>query len=111
RPRSGRRGQPVACIAHVLGGCAAQLGLRAIVGYVPLVVDSTHDFQDARASAREQNSRKILKTTLKTTLRTRVNRSFFARARARLWIGLFFQAEDGIRYWSVTGVQTCALPI
>src|SRR5262249_58475318 len=22
-----------------------------------------------------------------------------------------FQAEDGIRYWSVTGVQTCALPI
>src|SRR5258706_743836 len=24
---------------------------------------------------------------------------------------LFFQAEDGIRHWSVTGVQTCALPI
>src|SRR5258706_9209451 len=23
----------------------------------------------------------------------------------------FYQAEDGIRYWSVTGVQTCALPI
>src|SRR5215213_11394226 len=23
----------------------------------------------------------------------------------------FFQAEDGIREWSVTGVQTCALPI
>src|SRR5262249_58190283 len=23
----------------------------------------------------------------------------------------FFQAEDGMRYWSVTGVQTCALPI
>src|SRR5256886_7673396 len=23
----------------------------------------------------------------------------------------FFQAEDGIRYWTVTGVQTCALPI
>src|SRR5262249_57769369 len=30
------------------------------------------------------------------------------------WVGccfFFFQAEDGIRYWSVTGVQTCALPI
>src|SRR5258706_7928857 len=31
------------------------------------------------------------------------------------WCGadvfFFFQAEDGIRYWSVTGVQTCALPI
>src|SRR5690606_40375921 len=24
---------------------------------------------------------------------------------------LFFQAEDGIRYFHVTGVQTCALPI
>src|SRR5437016_14389561 len=23
----------------------------------------------------------------------------------------YFRAEDGIRYWSVTGVQTCALPI
>src|SRR5438093_2440291 len=26
-------------------------------------------------------------------------------------IYFFLQAEDGIRYWSVTGVQTCALPI
>src|SRR2546430_1426926 len=24
---------------------------------------------------------------------------------------IFFQAEDGIRHWTVTGVQTCALPI
>src|SRR5258706_10821263 len=28
----------------------------------------------------------------------------------KVWI-FFFQAEDGIRDWSVTGVQTCALPI
>src|SRR5258706_11380147 len=28
-----------------------------------------------------------------------------------LLIFFFFQAEDGIRDWSVTGVQTCALPI
>src|SRR5687767_15491326 len=28
-----------------------------------------------------------------------------------LWIGFFFQAEDGIRDKLVTGVQTCALPI
>src|SRR5699024_11456041 len=26
-------------------------------------------------------------------------------------VGLFFQAEDGIRVRNVTGVQTCALPI
>src|SRR5262249_58498343 len=28
-----------------------------------------------------------------------------------LYCFFFFQAEDGIRDWSVTGVQTCALPI
>src|SRR3989339_344193 len=28
-----------------------------------------------------------------------------------LYCLFFFQAEDGIRFWSVTGVQTCALPI
>src|SRR5438046_5157140 len=28
-----------------------------------------------------------------------------------MFIFFFFQAEDGIRDWSVTGVQTCALPI
>src|SRR5258706_10276850 len=28
-----------------------------------------------------------------------------------LVVFFFFQAEDGIRDWSVTGVQTCALPI
>src|SRR6201986_68519 len=27
------------------------------------------------------------------------------------FFSIFFQAEDGIRYSSVTGVQTCALPI
>src|SRR5258706_9765845 len=29
----------------------------------------------------------------------------------RMQLLFFFQAEDGIRDWSVTGVQTCALPI
>src|SRR5256885_6914470 len=29
----------------------------------------------------------------------------------RLFIFFFFQAEDGIRDYKVTGVQTCALPI
>src|SRR5207237_5581868 len=31
--------------------------------------------------------------------------------RKRGFLGFFFQAEDGIRDSSVTGVQTCALPI
>src|SRR5256885_9243764 len=29
----------------------------------------------------------------------------------RVYISFFFQAEDGIRDYKVTGVQTCALPI
>src|SRR5256885_5142336 len=35
---------------------------------------------------------------------------YIARA-VVLYIFFFFQAEDGIRYYKVTGVQTCALPI
>src|SRR2546430_7031464 len=31
--------------------------------------------------------------------------------RASCWSFFFFQAEDGIRDLTVTGVQTCALPI
>src|SRR5437016_6441275 len=38
--------------------------------------------------------------------------SFFFYYMVRfLFFFFFFQAEDGIRDWSVTGVQTCALPI
>src|SRR5262249_58693705 len=33
------------------------------------------------------------------------------RGAGDMLIYFFFQAEDGIRDWSVTGVQTCALPI
>src|SRR5256885_8426202 len=33
------------------------------------------------------------------------------RAEAVCWFLFFFQAEDGIRDYKVTGVQTCALPI
>src|SRR6266481_4323614 len=32
-------------------------------------------------------------------------------AAAAPWVDFFFQAEDGIRDGTVTGVQTCALPI
>src|SRR5256885_8036161 len=34
-----------------------------------------------------------------------------ARSRVRNSVFFFFQAEDGIRDYKVTGVQTCALPI
>src|SRR5437016_7005864 len=35
----------------------------------------------------------------------------FVRICMCFFVFFFFQAEDGIRDWSVTGVQTCALPI
>src|SRR5438093_1371582 len=35
----------------------------------------------------------------------------YARVLHLIVFFFFFQAEDGIRDWSVTGVQTCALPI
>src|SRR2546426_7420896 len=38
--------------------------------------------------------------------RERVEKTEFAR-----FLFFFFQAEDGIRDYKVTGVQTCALPI
>src|SRR5205807_4244048 len=39
-------------------------------------------------------------------------RSARAWLRSRMWMAsFFFQAEDGIRDYKVTGVQTCALPI
>src|SRR5262249_58008329 len=40
-------------------------------------------------------------------------RSYSLPASPAVWacVFFFFQAEDGIRDWSVTGVQTCALPI
>src|SRR5215475_14455183 len=42
----------------------------------------------------------------------RASGSFAMSARCRIsYVFCFFQAEDGIRYFHVTGVQTCALPI
>src|SRR5258706_12063396 len=38
-------------------------------------------------------------------------RLLFVSVRPLFFFIFFFQAEDGIRDWSVTGVQTCALPI
>src|SRR6195256_5653493 len=47
-----------------------------------------------------------------TLLLARLRRGLQDRGRTvESVIVLFFQAEDGIRYTSVTGVQTCALPI
>src|SRR5258706_281009 len=37
--------------------------------------------------------------------------SFVLSSDFMVFFFFFFQAEDGIRDWSVTGVQTCALPI
>src|SRR5256885_5711328 len=41
----------------------------------------------------------------------RLDRSFILRSALVFCSFFFFQAEDGIRDYKVTGVQTCALPI
>src|SRR2546430_8631232 len=43
--------------------------------------------------------------------RTEYDRNAIMRSTYRAWRYFFFQAEDGIRDLTVTGVQTCALPI
>src|SRR5256885_9109681 len=41
-----------------------------------------------------------------------ISREGVGKALMLFWVGFFFfQAEDGIRDYKVTGVQTCALPI
>src|SRR2546430_5605966 len=47
-------------------------------------------------------------SALRSTSRTRETRAGGRRPRSP---GFFFQGEEGIRYLTVTGVQTCALPI
>src|SRR2546430_9782242 len=44
-------------------------------------------------------------------MRARASRSREIHRPARDAFAIFFQAEDGIRALTVTGVQTCALPI
>src|SRR2546430_13730115 len=41
----------------------------------------------------------------------RVEANYRIRRHAAIGVFFFFQAEDGIRDLTVTGVQTCALPI
>src|SRR6267143_3846309 len=43
--------------------------------------------------------------------RYRINSVLILRNESRQSVGFFFRAEDGIRDGTVTGVQTCALPI
>src|SRR5437016_10915774 len=40
-----------------------------------------------------------------------ISRNVYLNLEYYFYFFFFFQAEDGIRDWSVTGVQTCALPI
>ena len=62
-------------------------------------------FKNAEQNADIVASQKLVKKLIKH-FNTRYN-CFLSG----LQTDFFFQAEDGIRYWSVTGVQTFALPI
>src|SRR5256885_8125458 len=59
-----------------------------------------------RSAAKE--CRRLLRVTARTAWTSMLSLS--AKGAGYCWI-FFFQAEDGIRDYKVTGVQTCALPI
>src|SRR5256885_5585958 len=52
-----------------------------------------------------------LRCLRKSALSLQILICFLYMIRRTLFIFFFFQAEDGIRDYKVTGVQTCALPI
>src|SRR5256885_6360559 len=99
RAKKGFRGYPVATIAFY--GPTAQQATKVAVGIVmsegsePEILERWYaEEQDLRFD--EEVAHQI---------------SAFLRERQVLSVSFFFQAEDGIRDYKVTGVQTCALPI
>src|SRR2546430_4291579 len=70
-----------------------------------------HEVPDAAASARGKAIVNLISMPSDRKLAGVVPVRDFEEGRYVLMVTFFFQAEDGIRDLTVTGVQTCALPI
>src|SRR5258706_8764078 len=68
-------------------------------------------FMDNSIAACAQSRLHSLETLLYYSFIGIINSNWLLSLLALFVFFFFFQAEDGIRDWSVTGVQTCALPI
>src|SRR5438093_192847 len=86
----------------------------AVGSYVAKYVNKKSDMDLAAKGLGAKEWNNSLKTKLsllpKKLFRIRMSRNFGMKMLTMTNL-FFFQAEDGIRDWSVTGVQTCALPI
>src|SRR5215475_14871975 len=75
------------------------------------VTEQSVRFQTALASIKLIQASAVLDLTEDEFDFLTSNKVWIATDRSRSRCCFFFQAEDGIRYFHVTGVQTCALPI
>src|SRR5690606_26446517 len=74
-----------------------------------LLLDPDIDVMNKRSEERRVGKERVRAGLPDTAERKHADRTALLRAHAHGEI--FFQAEDGIRDFHVTGVQTCALPI
>src|SRR3989339_455734 len=81
--------------AHHIEGTICGLSLKGVYN-IPVIYDA-HIIVDDEVPTYKRYKFKPIKLFLNLLENICLNKSFF------------FQAEDGIRDWSVTGVQTCAL--
>src|SRR5256885_5395892 len=86
--------------------------------YAQYLIRASHFAQISDSSRDQQRTEKALQA-LDEVVRKYPNTEYAAGAKRKIEIArdqlagkeIFFQAEDGIRDYKVTGVQTCALPI
>src|SRR6201993_5375569 len=86
----------------------------AIDAYPPMggaLVDRLFTLSDNVPDRLAQSLRTAMEWGRPETTTPRITTELFVITQHGLIYVFFFQAEDGIRYLTVTGVQTCALPI
>src|SRR3989339_1677559 len=93
--------------AHVTGE-AGKLQTGELLRYAQSIINSWSPLGRMNLTERERHH---LKRFIKELNLHRGRHTEFVSVYVPQVYDFFFQAEDGIRDWSVTGVQTCALPI
>src|SRR2546430_629879 len=89
------------------------LSTECLIQLTKLGYDATRFNQILKQNAKREMRLRLGKVTVADVLAAQpvtTNLLKFMRASIKM-IVFFFQAEDGIRDLTVTGVQTCALPI
>src|SRR3989339_1320687 len=105
----------IVSIISIILGALAGWGAAAIkIGKYIQTVDDLKTKVSALEKDIKEHSNKLTECSTKIDERTQSYASTLTKRKSPVSLNencVFFQAEDGIRDWSVTGVQTCALPI